>query len=472
MAGVSAGPDAFFSVSPAESTKPECFAVRRGELSARAEVAFHHPNIRERLALLANSRFSVKSLGSIIGNIRYGTGSPPQYMDASEETVPFIRATDIKDGEVNLGTLLHVSAEQPSRMTKCRLAGGELIIVRSGANTGDCAVVPASLANAFAGYDLIITVKSDISAKFVSNFLDTEIGRLQLNAVKGRSAQPHINVEEVSALQVPLPPITEQEKLVSDMDVARAERKAKLARADVLLASIDDFVLDTLGIAPPKKETRRVFAVRGADMKNLQFSPSRHVPELQSLVNGLRNHPATSKTLGDYVEINPKMEVSELGDDDFVGFIPMAAVADGATGEYAVASRPLNEVRKGYTPFRNGDVLWAKITPCMQNGKSCIVDDLPNGVGFGSTEFHVLRVKAEGISKEFVKEFVSQNTLRQIATNAFTGSAGQQRVPADFLANLPFPELSEAQQNEIVSELQSVRSEARRLNTEAESGWQ
>ena len=256
------------------------------------------------------------------------------------------------------------------------------------------------------------------------------------------------------------------------MDAARAERKAKLAQADALLAGVDDFVLDALGIMPPINETRRVFAVRRLDMENLQFSPSRHVPELQSLLNGLRNHAATSKTLGDYVEINPRADVSELDDDDVVGFIPMSAVADGAIGEYTIMNRPLEEVRKGYTPFRDGDVLWAKITPCMQNGKSCIVEDLPNGAGFGSTEFHVLRVEAAGISKEFVKEFVSQKTLRQVATNTFTGSAGQQRVPADFLASLPFPKLSEARQNEIVAEIQSIRSEARRLRAEAEAGWQ
>ena len=446
--------------------------MRRGDLSGRAEVAFHHPRIRERLSLLENSLFSIKNLGSVIDDIRYGIGSPPQYLNKSEETVPFVRATDIKDGEVNLGTLLHVSAEQPSRMDKCRLVGGELIIVRSGVNTGDSAVIPPSLANAFAGYDLILTVGADASAKFLSNFLDTEIGRLQLNAVKGRSAQPHLNAEEVAAVQVLLPPIAKQEELVAEMDAARAERKAKLAKADALLASIDDFVLDTLGIAPPRDETRRVFGVRGADIRNLQFSPSRHVPELQSLLNRLRNHAATSKTLGDYVEINPKADTSELDDDDIVGFIPMSVVADGATGEYTLTNRPLKEVRKGYTPFRDGDVLWAKITPCMQNGKSCLVDALPNGVGFGSTEFHVLRVKTDAISREFVKEFVNQKTLRQLATNTFTGSAGQQRVPADFLANLPSPELSKVQQNEIVSEIQSIRSQAHRLRQEAESGWE
>ena len=147
----------------------------------------------------------------------------------------------------------------------------------------------------------------------------------------------------------------------------------------------------------------------------------------------------------------------------------MEAVSDGATGDYAVGERPLAEVSKGYTRFVDGDVLWAKITPCMQNGKIALVDGLPNGIGFGSTEFHVLRVRDSGISKEFVREFVSQTALRQVATYAFTGSAGQQRVPADFLGDLPFPELSETEQRELVAIMATARAERKAKLAEADA---
>ena len=109
------------------------------------EAAFHQPWVRDRLVSLEKSNFVIKNLETIVSEIRYGTGSPPLYLDKSEKTVPFVRATDIKDGEVNLETLLHVASEQPSHMDKCRLAGGELIIVRSGVNTGDCAVEVTSI---------------------------------------------------------------------------------------------------------------------------------------------------------------------------------------------------------------------------------------------------------------------------------------------------------------------------------------
>jgi len=88
-------------------------------------------------------------------------------------------------------------------------------------------------------------------------------------------------------------------------------------------------------------------------------------------------------------------------------------------------------VRQGFTPFENGDVLFAKITPCMENGKGAHVVGLTNGVGFGSTEFHVLRPKPEADAR-FIFHHTQHRSLRAAAEAAMTGSAGQKRVPTEF----------------------------------------
>ena len=205
------------------------------------------------------------------------------------------------------------------------------------------------------------------------------------------------------------------------------------------------------------------------ELDRLSLSVSLYTPALQTYLRRLKNNPATIKSLGEYADINPSVSLSEMEPDTTVGFIPMEAVSDGATGEYTVRERLLGEVSKGYTRFTDGDILWAKITPCMQNGKSCLVNGLPNQIGFGSTEFHVLRVRSDLVSKEFIREFVNQETLRRIATYAFTGSAGQQRVPAAFLENLPFPELSKSRQNELVATMDAARAERKAKLAEADA---
>lgn len=211
------------------------------------------------------------------------------------------------------------------------------------------------------------------------------------------------------------------------------------------------------------------FAVGQGELDGQSLSVSLHAPELQVYLRRLQNNPATSNVLGDYVDVNPPMDLSELEADMPVSFIPMDAVSDGATGEYVARDRPLSEVRNGYTRFANGDILWAKITPCMQNGKTCIVEGLTSGIGFGSTEFHVLRSRDDRVSAKFVMEFVSQETLRHVATYGFTGSAGQQRVPATFLENLPFPELSETLQSELVAMMDAAREERHAKLAEADA---
>ena len=151
------------------------------------------------------------------------------------------------------------------------------------------------------------------------------------------------------------------------------------------------------------------------------------------------------KLLAEVCEINPRLPRDHgLLDDQLVSFVPMAAV-DEVSGKISQEqSRPFSEVRKGYTHFRDGDVLFAKITPCMENGKAAIASELVGGYGFGSTEFHVLRPNP-GVMAEWVFYFVRQRSFRKIAKQNFTGTAGQQRVPMTFMssATIPVPPLPE-----------------------------
>ncbi len=183
----------------------------------------------------------------------------------------------------------------------------------------------------------------------------------------------------------------------------------------------------------------------------------------------LANNPNTSGCLRDYVHINPRVNVSELEPDSPVSFVPMDTVEDGITGGMIPLQRPLSEVQKGYTPFAEGDILWAKITPCMENGKSCIANSLTNKVGFGSTEFHVLRSYDSRLSQVFLWEFLSQETLRKAARYAFTGSAGHQRVPDSFLADLPFPLLPFDEQERLVAGMSAARMDHRKKLAEADA---
>src|ERR1019366_7714902 len=140
-----------------------------------------------------------------------------------------------------------------------------------------------------------------------------------------------------------------------------------------------------------------------------------------------------TKPLGEVCAINPKLVASEIpGTNTDVTFVPMAAV-DELSGSIARPElRKYSQVAKGYTPFRENDVLFAKITPCMENGKATIARGLMNHVGLGSTEFHVLR-PTPALLPEWVFAFIRQPAFRSEAQANFTGTAGQRRVPLEFM---------------------------------------
>lgn len=157
--------------------------------------------------------------------------------------------------------------------------------------------------------------------------------------------------------------------------------------------------------------------------------------------------------LSEAVVVNPKVDRTLLADDTLVSFVPMAAVgaADGSIDASTV--RPYAEVKKGYTHFRDNDVLFAKVTPCMENGKMAVARQLHNGMGFGSTEFHVLRPR-DGVDPHYVYHFVSSQTFRKEAARHMTGAVGLRRVPSAFLASAEIPLPSLDVQREIVAELE------------------
>lgn len=156
--------------------------------------------------------------------------------------------------------------------------------------------------------------------------------------------------------------------------------------------------------------------------------------------------------------INPKIPFSNITEDLQVSFLPMSAV-EAVTGKYDLSIiKTFKEVKKGYTPFINGDLVFAKITPCMENGKIAIVNNLANGLGFGSTEFHVSRFSAL-VNKYYFFYFFNQSIFKKEAKKYMTGSAGQLRVPKTYFENIniPFPPLAE--QHRIVAKIEELFSE-------------
>lgn len=160
------------------------------------------------------------------------------------------------------------------------------------------------------------------------------------------------------------------------------------------------------------------------------------------MTSDARMAPWPRKPVSIAAELNPARARFEIGDDQLVDFVPMASVAVELGGINLDRARPVHEVRKGYTQFQEGDVLFAKITPCMENGKIAVVPPLRSDVGYGSTEFHVLRPRPD-VHPKWLAHFLAQADFRKKAQRNMSGSAGQLRVPGKWLdeQEIPLPAL-------------------------------
>ena len=162
--------------------------------------------------------------------------------------------------------------------------------------------------------------------------------------------------------------------------------------------------------------------------------------------------------IGEIATLSPKFIATDIDVADPVHFVPMAAVAEDFGGIDVSQVRPYGEVRKGYTYFAEQDVLFAKITPCMENGKGALVPYLKHDHAFGSTEFHVLRPQG-AVRPKWLANYLSQPDFRRVARHNMTGTAGQLRVSTKWLglAGIPVPPLAE--QDRIVEKLEELLSD-------------
>ena len=362
---------------------------------------------------------------------------------SSEKGIPVIRISNIKENNVDLDDCIKTLEENIDE--KYIVHQGDLLIAMSGATTGKNGVyMSANIAYLNQRVGNIKVKNKELLIEKFRNFYIANMQNEILNTAYG-GAQPNISSQKMSVMTFPLPPLSEQQRIVERIE----ELFAKLDEAKERLQEVADS-----------------FAVRKAAILHKAFTGE--LTKQWRRENGMSDESWEEETIGDVCTVNPKkIDAKNLDDNLEVSFVPMAAVSDvfGEIVNHEVKN--LQDVRTGFTNFSEGDVIFAKITPCMENGKSAIVGPLVNDIGYGSTEFYVLRCKKELYNK-YLYHMVRNTTFRAEAKAVMTGAVGQQRVPKTFLQEyqLLLPTLSE--QHEIVRLIDDLLARERKAQQATE----
>ena len=172
---------------------------------------------------------------------------------------------------------------------------------------------------------------------------------------------------------------------------------------------------------------------------------------------GARTHQFPLVPIADICELNPsKRESLSLPPDTQISFVPMADLNEHQIAFTAKEIKTIAEVGTSYTSFKDGDVLLAKVTPCFENGKAGIARGLINGIGFGSSEFYVLR-PGDSVLPEWIYFCVMHPLFRDGAVSQMTGTGGLQRVPRDYVETFQIPLPPLEVQKEIVAEIEGYQ---------------
>ena len=255
-----------------------------------------------------------------------------------------------------------------------------------------------------------------------------------------------------------MPTPTEQQKIVHAYYAKIQEVKHLQQQADIFKEEIESYFYNTLSITQEAKRTssKTLSLIEFTDV--CRWGVEFNLGSVSD--NILKSSKYKNQRLGEVVEINP---ITKLPKEDIeISFIPMECISD-EYGEVTELREKKVSLSKGYTKFQEGDLIWARITPCMQNGKSAIAKYLKNEFGCGSTEFHVIRNSNEEIDLNYIYHILRLEPVLFNAMSHFTGSAGQQRVPQSFLEDLLIPVPPISVQNEISAKMGKLKASIKDL---------
>ncbi len=442
---------------PQNIDKNKFFIVQRSEIEGRLDPKmalynhkvqnFLYPKVKLKNILSCKPQYGAGESGITRKNY-----SEPRY----------IRITDInEDGLISHEELGATANNMDGRYI---LHDNDILIARSGATVGKSYIHKKVPYNCFfAGYLIrfVVDVKKALP-DYVFLYTQLNVYKEWINAIQRPSAQPNINSEEYQSLEIPLPDIAKQQEFVDIINSAYFQKEQKETEAKQLLDSIDTYILEELGISLPEVKTdlkSRIFLVNRRNLEN-RLDPTVYKNEIKLISPIYENI-----RLSNVAFINPTGVFRRKNKETTISFIPMEAVDEVYSYIKKTGDTTINEA-SGFTKFKEGDLLWAKITPCMQNGKSAIARHLTNGLGCGSTEFFVLRPMDKRLCVEYLYIILHMKCVRETAMLYFGGSAGQQRVSTAFLEkfSLPLPPLSK--QKEIADHVANLRQQAKELQAE------
>lgn len=274
------------------------FLINRGSLNERLDPVFYKPSIREFVnSLLTNKNFTAKPLHKLAVRIVDGPfGTQLKVDDYREEGVPVIRVSNVRTGEISEDKLVKIDEEKHKDIRRSRVLPDDVLLTKAGAILGYSAVFPKHLKEGNITSHLVtITCTDEILPHYLKYIFHSEIGQRQIYRWGNKSTRPELNTQEVKKIIIPVLPKEQQQKIIDSYHKAIAKRKHDERKAEELLISIDEYLLNELGITLPQQQANtiqnRMFKTNWQKVTGSRFDPKKYSKQSESLIACIADSP-------------------------------------------------------------------------------------------------------------------------------------------------------------------------------------
>ena len=420
----------------------------------------------------------------------------PAKSTLSNTGIPFISAVNL-DGKTVIedDNLLCLSDEQFNKLGSGKLEKDDVVVCIRG-SLGKHGRYPFEK-GAIASSLVILRPHLNIPllSDFIMMYLDSPLFFSEIKRYNNGTAQPNLAAKSLEMFFLPLPPLPEQKRIVEKLNevssltdnyaeayvrVAELNQKfPELLKKSILQEAVQGkLVSQDPNDEPASVLLERIRAEKQALIKAGKIKKGKHESVIFRRDNSHYEKRGSEEVciddeipfeipdtwewcrIGSLLQVNPR---NNLSDDTDAGFVPMVLIKDGFNNEHSFEERKWGKIKSGFTHFANNDVIVAKITPCFQNRKSAVIANLPNGIGAGTTELHVLRDVTSQLCMQYILLLFKTNEFIKNGVKNFSGTAGQQRIGKDFISNylIPLPPVKE--QERIVNSVLKVFSRVNSL---------
>ena len=370
-----------------------------------------------------------------------------------------LRITDIQNNNVQWNNVPYTDFDS-NKAESYLLNDGDILFARTGATVGKSYLVQGLTEKAiYASYLIRVQTYDAVLPQYIKFYFESGYYWEQIEQESVGVGQPNVNGSILGNLQIPIPPIHEQNRIVLELtrwkDIIDAiedgtielESYVKQTKSKILdLAISGKLVPQDPNDEPAIEILRRI----NPGFKPCDNSHYENLPENWCLAK-----------VKDVFVINPR---NKAEDNTIAGFIPMTLIDDGYSNTFSYEKREWGSIKTGFTHFADGDVAVAKISPCLENRKSIVLRDLPNGIGAGTTELHVFRSSV--VVPEYALYFFKSEYFISKCVGTFNGVVGQQRVGKNIIeeTQIPIPPINE--QTKIVSTIETIFTQLNTITAE------